>query len=134
MCIPVSSGKPSTNVEHTDIHKKLLLTSVGHNNDINKKVKKVDVNPILNARGLAEACFDEIRELLPPVHISGFIRIFFEDKYNLGFIGLNLRLIRLPKDYTKEEVEKLFGSIVNKNGHCYMECTNPEILAQVKRL
>jgi hypothetical protein len=55
MSIPMSSGKPFTNVEHIDIHKKLLLTSVGHNNDISKKVKKEDVNPNLNAQGFAKA-------------------------------------------------------------------------------
>ncbi len=55
MSIPMSSGKPFTNVEHIDIHKKLLLTSVGHNNDISKKVKKEDVNPNLNVQGFAKA-------------------------------------------------------------------------------
>jgi hypothetical protein len=48
MSIPMSSGKPSTNIEHTHIHKKLLLTSVGYNIDINNKVKKEEGNPNLN--------------------------------------------------------------------------------------
>ncbi len=134
MSIPMFSGKPSTNVEHINIHKKILLTSVGHNNDIDKKVKKEDVNPNLNAQGFAKTCFGEIPKLLPLVHNCGFTRKKFEDKYDLGFIGLNLRHIKLPRDCTKEEVEKLFGPIVNKNGDCYMECTNPKIFAQVERL
>ncbi len=119
---------------HTDIDKKIFLTSVGHNNDIDKKVKKEDVNLNLNAQGFAEACFGQIPKLLPPVHNCGCTRKNFEDKYDLGFIGLNLRHIRMPRDCTKEEVEKLFGPVVNKNGDCYMECTNPKILAQVERL
>jgi hypothetical protein len=49
MSILVSSGQPSINVKHVNIHKKLLLTSVGHNSDINKKVRKEDVNPDLSA-------------------------------------------------------------------------------------
>jgi hypothetical protein len=65
MSIPMSISKPSTNVEHTDIHKKLVLTSVGHNSDINKKVKKEDVHPNLSAQGFAETCFGEIPKLLP---------------------------------------------------------------------
>ncbi len=64
----------------------------------------------------------------------GFSIKKFKDKYNLGFIGLNPRYIRLLRYCTKDEVEKLFGPIVNKNGHCYMQCTNLEILAQVERL
>jgi hypothetical protein len=72
--------------------------------------------------------------LLPPIDNCGFTRKKFEDKYDLGFIGLNPRHIRLPRDCTKEEIEKLFGPIVSKNGHHDMECTNPKILAQVERL
>jgi len=74
MSILMSNGKPSTNVEHTNIHKKLLLTSVGHNSDIHKKVKKEDVNPNFSVRGCVETCFGEIPKLLPPVDNCGFIR------------------------------------------------------------
>ncbi len=112
----MSSGKPSINVEHIDIHKKLLLTSVGHNTNINKKVKKEDGNPNLDVRGFVEACFSEIPELPPPIDNCGFIRKKFENKYNLGFIGLNPRQIRLPRNCTKEEVEKLFASLSTKMG------------------
>ncbi len=125
MSIPVSSGKPFRNAEHTNMHKKLLLTSVGHNSDINKKVKKEDVNSNLSVRGFAKACFGEIPELLPIIDNCDFTKKKFEDKFDLGFIGLNPRQIKLLRYCTKEEVEKLFGSIVNKNGHQYMECMNP---------
>ncbi len=89
--IPMFSGKPSISVEHIDVPRKLLLTSVGHNNDINKKMEKEEVNPSLSARGFVDACFGEILELLPLVDNHGFIRKKFVNKYNLGFIRLNSR-------------------------------------------
>jgi hypothetical protein len=134
MSIPMSNGKPSTNVKHTNVHKKLLLTSVGHNIDINKKVKKEVVNLSFNAQCFAKTCFGEVLELFPFVNNYGFIIKEFVDKYDLGFIGLNPRQIKLPRYCTKEEVEKLFGPIINKNGHHYMECIDPKILTRVERL
>jgi len=38
------------------------------------------------------------------------------------------------KDCCKEKVVKLLGPIVNKNGHCYMECGNPMLIEKIERL
>jgi hypothetical protein len=42
--------------------------------------------------------------------------------------------IRIPKNYTKEEIEKLFGLVVNKNGHRYTKRSYPELIVKVERL
>jgi len=52
-------------------------------------------------------------------------------KYDLCSIGLSPKQIKIPKDCTKEEIEKCFGLIVNKNGYRYIECSNPKLIAML---
>jgi hypothetical protein len=42
--------------------------------------------------------------------------------------------VRVPKNCCKEKVGKLFGPIVNKNGHHYMECGNLVLIEKIERL
>jgi hypothetical protein len=42
--------------------------------------------------------------------------------------------IKIPKDCIKEEIEKLFSHVVNKNKHCYTKCLDFELIAKVERL
>jgi len=42
--------------------------------------------------------------------------------------------IKIPKDCIKEEIEKLFGHVVNKNMHRYTKCSYFELIAKVERL
>jgi hypothetical protein len=49
-------------------------------------------------------------------------------------IGLNPKQIRIPKDCIKEEIEKCFAPIMNKNGHCYIKCSNLEFIAMIEKL
>jgi hypothetical protein len=44
---------------------------------------------------------------------------------------MNPKQIKILKDYKKEEIEKCFGLIVNKNGHRYTKCLNLELIAKV---
>jgi hypothetical protein len=39
----------------------------------------------------------------------------------------------MPKYYIKKEIEKLVG-LVNKNGHHYIDCSDPKLIAKVERL
>jgi len=41
--------------------------------------------------------------------------------------------IRLLKVCTKEEIEKCFGLIVNKNEHQYINCLDPKLITKVER-
>jgi hypothetical protein len=47
---------------------------------------------------------------------------------------LSLKQIKIPKDYTKEEIEFFFGPIENKNRYHYTECLDPELNAMIKKL
>jgi hypothetical protein len=40
----------------------------------------------------------------------------------------------VSEDYTKEDIVKVFGPIMNKNGHHYMECADPKLIAKIENL
>jgi hypothetical protein len=42
--------------------------------------------------------------------------------------------IKILKDCTKKEINKCFGLIENKNGHRYIECLDPKLIAKVGKL
>jgi hypothetical protein len=48
--------------------------------------------------------------------------------------GMNPKQIKIPKDCMKKEIEKCFGLVVNKNGHKYIECLDPELITKVEKL
>jgi len=48
--------------------------------------------------------------------------------------GMSPMQIRLLKVCTKEEIEKCFGLIVNKNGHQYINYLDPKLITKVERL
>lgn len=63
-----------------------------------------------------------------------FTKKQFTQKYNLCFLGLNPKQVRVPRYYTKEKFTKLFSRVVNKNGHHYMECGNPKLITNIENL
>ncbi len=56
----------------------------------------------------------------------------------MDFVALQRKIlqinIRLLRDCTKEEIEKCFGPIVNKNEHQYIKCLNPKLITKVEKL
>jgi hypothetical protein len=65
---------------------------------------------------------------------NGFTRKDFANKYNLCNLGMSPKQIILLKDCTKEEIEKCFGPVVNKNRHRYTKCLNLKLIVKVERL
>jgi len=63
-----------------------------------------------------------------------FTKKKFAQKYDLCFLGLNSKPVRVPRDCTKEEVTKLFNPVVNNNGHHYMECGDSKPIAKIENL
>jgi hypothetical protein len=53
---------------------------------------------------------------------------------NMIYATRSPKQIKIPKDCIKEEIEKLFGHVVNKNMHHYTKCLDFELIAKVERL
>jgi len=63
-----------------------------------------------------------------------FVRREFAQKYDLCYYGLNLKQVKVLKYCTKEDVTKVFGPIMNKNAHSYMECAVSNLIAKIENL
>lgn len=63
-----------------------------------------------------------------------FTKKKFTQKYDLCFLGLNLKQVRVPRDCTKKEVTKHFNHVVNNNGDHYMECGDSKLIAKIKNM
>jgi hypothetical protein len=77
--------------------------------------------------------YAEVPNLFSSNGICSFTKDFAK-KYDLCYKGMSPKHIKIPKDCTKEKIEKLFGHVVNKNKHCYAKCLNLELIAKVERL
>jgi len=92
----------------------------GPNDYIKKFVKKEGGNSLnLSARGFITPLYVEVPELFNNDGSCSFTRKTFVNKYDLCYLGMSPKHIRLRKDCTKEEIEKCFGVVVNKNMHQY---------------
>jgi hypothetical protein len=40
----------------------------------------------------------------------------------------------MPRDCTKEKVAKVFGPVMNKNGHHYTKCADLEFIVKIENL
>ncbi len=106
----------------------------GHNDWSKVKKEGGSFGLSLSGNGFVASLYDEIFPLFSYNGNSSFIRKEFVEKYDLCSIGLSPKQIRIPKDCTKEEIEKCFGPIVNKNGYRYTECSNLEFIATIEKL
>jgi hypothetical protein len=84
------------------------MPSTNVHNDWSKKVKKEggSFGLSLSGNGFVASLYDEIPPLFSCNGNSPFIRKEFVKKYDLCSIGLNPKQIKIPKDCTKEEIEK----------------------------
>lgn len=63
-----------------------------------------------------------------------FTKKEFAQKYLICHLSLNPKQIRVPRDYTEEEIIKLFDPITNKNGHRYIGYVDPKLIAKIENL
>jgi len=107
----------------------------GPNDYIKKIVKKEGGSSLnLSARGFITPLYVEVHELFNNDGLCNFTKKKIANKYDLCYLGMNLKHIRLPKDCTKEEIEKCFGLVVNKNRHRYKKCLDLEFIVKVQWL
>ncbi len=111
------------------------MPSTNGHNDYSKKVKKEggSFGISLSGKGFVAPLYVEVFPLLNRNESSSFTRKKIAKKYDLCSIGLSPKQIRIPKDCTKEEIEKCFGPIVNKNMYYYTECLDPKLIAMIKK-
>jgi hypothetical protein len=97
------------------------VPTINRPNDWSKGIKKEggSYSPSLSTRGFVESLYVEVPDLFSSNGICSFARKDFVEKYDLCYKGMNPKYIKIPKYCTKEEIEKLFGLVVNKNKHCY---------------
>jgi len=105
------------------------MPSTSGPNDYIKKILNKEGRSSLsfNVRGFTTPLYTKVPELFNSDGSHSFTRKDYENKYDLCFLGMSPKQIRLLKDCTKEEIEKCFGPIVNKNGHQYIKCLNPKL-------
>ncbi len=103
------------------------------NGCIKKIVKKEGKNSLsLSARGFTTPLYVEVLELFNGDGTCSFSKKDFAKRYDLCCLGMSPKQIKILKDYTKKEIKKCFGRIVNKNGHRYIECLDPEFIARLR--
>jgi hypothetical protein len=107
----------------------------GPNDYIKKIVKKEGGNSLsFNAKGFTTPLYTEVPKLFSSDGPHSFTKKDFASKYDLCYLGMSPMQIRLLKVCTKEEIEKCFGLIVNKNEHQYINCLDPKLITKVERL
>ncbi|CAM6022242.1 unnamed protein product [Sphagnum balticum] len=113
-----------------------LAPSSSDLNDCNKELNKEGGSFIigLSARGFTTPLYVEVLELLIDDGNCSFMRKDFVNKYDLCCVGMSLKQIRLLGDYTKKEVQKYFGLVVNKIRHRYSKCSNATFIMTAKKL
>ncbi|CAK9272563.1 unnamed protein product [Sphagnum jensenii] len=113
----------------------VMPSTNGPNDYIKKIVKKEGGNSLsFNAKGFTTPLYTEVPKLFSSDGPHSFTKKDFASKYDLCYLGMSPMQIRLLKVCTKEEIEKCFGLIVNKNGHQYINCLDPKLITKVERL
>jgi hypothetical protein len=84
---------------------------------LKKCIKKGKSSLSFNARGFTTPMNMEVLKLLSSNGLCSFSRKDFVEKYDLCYLGISAKKIRLPRDCLKEEIKKCFGHVVNKNKH-----------------
>lgn len=127
------------NICHFRFSKEIIVTmscvmpTTSGPNDYTKKTGRSSLS--LSARGFTTLLYTKVPKLFSSDGPRSFIRKDFVDKYDLCYLGMSPKhIIRLLKDCTKEDIEKCFGPIVNKNGHQYIKCLDPKLITKVERL
>jgi hypothetical protein len=76
----------------------------------------------------------EVLELLPNDGSRSFTKKEFAQKYDLCYVSMSPKYVKVPRDCCNEKVAKLFGLIVNKNDTHYMENGNLVFIEKIERL
>jgi hypothetical protein len=87
-----------------------------------------------SARDFIAPLYAEVLELFNSNGPCSFTRKDFVDTYDLCYLGMSPKQIRLLRDCSKEEIEKCFGLVVNKNEHQYTKCLSPKLIVKVQKL
>jgi hypothetical protein len=58
----------------------------------------------------------------------------FAKKYDLYCEGLNPKCVKVPRDISLEDIDKIFGPIVNKNKYNYEFTKDPLFIKKIKTL
>jgi hypothetical protein len=56
----------------------------------------------------------------------------FAQKYGLVCEGFNPKAVKVPKDISLEEVSKIFGPIIKKNGYNYTFLEDPKYIEEIE--
>ncbi len=108
----------------------VIMLSTSGPNDGNKKVKKGG-SFSFNARGFTTLLYVKAPPLssVNPRGGCSFIRKTFANKYDLCYVGLSPKQVKVPRDCIREDIDKkCFDLVVNKIGNLYVECSNPNSL------
>jgi len=83
------------------------------------------------APGFASPLYAPILELGDGSPMS---RKDFVEKYDLCCEGLSPKRVKVPRDIFLEDISKIFGPIVNKNGYNYEFTKDPLFIEKIKTL
>lgn len=111
----------------------VIMPSTSGRNDGNKKVKKGGSSSF-SARGFTTLLYVEVLPLfsVDPRGGCSFTRKVFANKYDLCYVGLSPKQVKIPRDCTRKDIDhKCFDLVVNKIGYQYVECSNPKFIANV---
>jgi predicted flavoprotein YhiN len=84
--------------------------------------------------GFVSSLYEEVPEMLEGDGSHNFTKKEFTQKYKMCHLSLNPKQTKVLKDYTKEEIIKLFGPITIKNGHYYIGYVDPKLVEKIKNL
>jgi hypothetical protein len=116
-----------------DISKNKCTSTSSARCDIFKKVKIEGFEHCSRAVkfGFAPSLYVEV----PEIGDNGVIsQTQFTKCYGLSSEVPNLKYVKIPRDITSEEVNKVFGPIVNRNGCSYVQTKDPNFIKKVKTL
>lgn len=116
-----------------DISKKKSTSTSSGRCDIFKKVKVEGFEHCSRAVkfGFAPPLYVEVHEIGDNGIISW---MQFTKCYGLSFEGSSLKYVKVPRDITLEEVNNIFGPVMNRNGCSYVHNDDPNFIKKVKTL
>lgn len=95
-----------------------VMPSTSGPNDGNEKVKKEGKSFSFRAKGFTTLLYIEVLPLFSVNLVEGcsFTRKYFVNKYDLCYMGMNPKQVKIPRDYIKEEIEKYHVNNSMKHG------------------
>lgn len=95
-----------------------VMASTSGPNDGNEKVKKEGKSSSLSAKGFTALLYIDVPPLFNVNLVEGcsFTINFFVNNYDLCYMSMNPKQVRIPRDYIKEEIEKCHFNHSMKHG------------------